>query len=149
MTIKDFIRILKECDPPVVIKSVDDVLYQELKDLKLEVKKNVNFPCKFNKDGCNGHEKGNMCCCDVCAFEIGYVEIIPEEDLEFYAEKFDETLGFWRPGGCILPFEYRSKDCTTWYCLPETYDGIPTPLWTQANDYYININKLEEKIKKL
>jgi len=76
----------------------------------MDAVKDVNFGCM---ETC---KKLPAACCGPCRDHVGYLPCIPEEFVQFYAERFDEKRGFWTDRGCSLPQEYRSPMCTGYYC---------------------------------
>lgn len=88
-----------------------------------EAVKATDFGCQFD---CNGtcactrykHEQwsGEKACCTGCAHNVGYLYHIPTDAVELVSELWDDKDGFWRPGGCILPHEYRSRTCLEYGC---------------------------------
>lgn len=83
----------------------------------------IEFGCDFDCNGqCNGFrdsiwESNRGCgCCRDCAYHRGYLDSIPPETATQVQALFDDTLGFWRPGGCTLPVAWRSRTCLTYAC---------------------------------
>lgn len=83
----------------------------------------VDHGCNFDCDGeCSGtrnnqwrRSNGRGCCRD-CSSEHGYLEHLPVGSGDEVKALYDEEMGFWRPGGCTLPVEYRSHICLTYRC---------------------------------
>jgi hypothetical protein len=91
--------------------------------------------CKFDDDGkCEQFRiSGFQCQCILCDDICGWIRYTTEEDLIVYAEAYDEKYGFFRKGkGCVLPREYRSEICLSYYC--EDNDKI--------KEYKKNINSI-------
>lgn len=105
----------------------------------------IPFPCEFDKDGqCNGKgvSKDHMCCCGGCKDSVGYLNIVPESDIPFYAKWYTGKTGFWRKGkGCILPREYRSSTCLTFYCDDYHREGNETGNPTSLGEELIAYKK--------
>ena len=76
----------------------------------------VDFNCQFKNKGCKIF-RSITCCCENCNNKIGFLEILPEKELSYYARKFSLKTGFWRKNrGCILAHEKRSTTCLTHHC---------------------------------
>lgn len=74
----------------------------------------------FGCDECTYY--GERKCCASCAGNLGFMSHIRPADLPVLAEAFDEKLGFWREGGCIIPRELRSLICVTHNCTRAAYN---------------------------
>ena len=76
--------------------------------------KSLDFGCDFGPNGCAiGHPRN---CCADCSSSYGYLRVIPKEAVETVKALFDKETGFWTPSGCVLPVEYRSPTCLSFYC---------------------------------
>jgi hypothetical protein len=127
MTKTEFIKILKNNrDTLVINKSLTKDYYinmwmKRIENLK-KLTERIDFGCRFDKNGkCNAkgtnykHEK--QCCCVDCDLRVGYLDVIHEIDVSYYAERYNKKTGFWRKGkGCILDRHKRSKTCITYVC---------------------------------
>ena len=85
--------------------------------------RNVDYGCKFDCKGeCSGtrneawHDSNGRGCCGDCGNSRGYLNHLPPGSIDEVTALYDEELGFWRPGGCTLPVEYRSHICLTYRC---------------------------------
>lgn len=94
--------------------------------------KSVDFGCHFDCDGkcaCSRDDRdmadwgGKKACCVGCASNKGYLDCIPAEALELVESLYDDEDGFWRPGGCTLPHEYRSHTCLNYTCYSDERKG--------------------------
>ena len=90
--------------------------------------KYFDYKCDFDENGkcCDQRRPGTewptkKCCCKLCNFNIGYLKIIPEDKLEYYASIFHKITGFWRAGkGCAIEKRSdRSTVCLTYNCHPD------------------------------
>ena len=88
-----------------------------------EFTRTVDFGCKFDCEGeCSGTREGDWSgsngrgCCRDCARNHGYLDRLPEHAVEEVSNLYDDSKGFWRPGGCVLPAEYRGIVCLTYRC---------------------------------
>jgi hypothetical protein len=87
--------------------------YQSLKGLF----QNIDFECNIQPNGSCKNHSTNRCCCYDCKNNIGYIHIMFENQIPYYAKKFNGKTGFWRKGkGCILPHHLRSITCLTHHC---------------------------------
>ena len=85
--------------------------------------RDVDYGCKFDcKSECSGtrngawHGSDGRGCCRDCGDSRGYLDKLPPGSVDEVTALYDEELGFWRPGGCTLPVEYRSHICLTYRC---------------------------------
>jgi hypothetical protein len=128
MLLKKFLSILidaKSRNAPIAIVShsaKDSVLYKQLVGLR-SVTEFIDFGCEFGQNGriCRMYEKFEVedktCCCNLCGYQLGYLNMIPANRLKLYAQRFHETYGFWRSEkGCILDRQDRSRTCLTYNC---------------------------------
>ena len=104
---------------------VREDIYTKLANLTAK----INFRCNFEDGSCksyrdHGHK---MCCCKLCSSDFGFLRVVffkpwddssfIEEELLYYAKKFNLKTGFWREGkGCVLPRHKRSQTCLTHNC---------------------------------
>jgi hypothetical protein len=114
------------CDTIVTGKNCGSIFHRnDIQNLK-KLTSLMDYDCRFNKKGVCKHNKGSnniMCCCGGCKGSIGYLLVIPYEDIKIYAEKFDEETGFWRTDGCSLPREFRSGVCLGHHCKTKLTDA--------------------------
>jgi hypothetical protein len=103
----------------VFVTDMPDEDFAELKLIRREVE-NYDFPCRFTGHNCYPGRDGPRGCCARCAIAYGYQRVMREEDLAYYAERFDPELGFWRPGGCNLPPDMRAEQCLSYFCMKES-----------------------------
>lgn len=114
------------------------------------------FPCKFEKGKCNSRSimvaNDPMCCCGGCRESVGYLQMVFEKDIWYYARRFNKKTGYWRKGkGCCLSREYRSKTCNTYYC--DTFDSRTgeTPfgeeLWAMDRAMVTIINTIKRELE--
>jgi hypothetical protein len=91
----------------------------------VEFIKEVDYGCQFDGNGCcqEFSHRDPMNCCSGCNGTFGYWAVIPPEAVEEVEAIFDDKTGFWRPGGCILPTEYKSAVCLNFQCDQEAYRG--------------------------
>jgi hypothetical protein len=99
--------------------------------------KTINFPCNVDQTGCaysrsdkfqdafpyikvattknpENLEKG---CCQLCYAHKGYISHKPTYyDKQIYKKLFKQEVGFWRKGGCSLPYRLRSWVCLEFMC---------------------------------
>jgi hypothetical protein len=81
--------------------------------------KYVRFDCQFNRKtgGCKENPLSRKCCCYSCMDNVGYLQLMAQENIPFYARHFSPKTGFWRESkGCILPHHMRSITCLTHNC---------------------------------
>lgn len=88
-----------------------------------EFTRTIDYGCKFDCEGeCSGTREGDWRgsngrgCCRDCAKNHGYLNQLPGHAVETVSNLYDDSKGFWRPGGCVLPVEYRSHICLTYCC---------------------------------
>lgn len=87
--------------------------YQSLKGFL----KNVDFECNIQANGSCKNYNGGRCCCFNCKDNLGFIHIMFEHQIPYYARHFNYKSGFWREGkGCILPHHMRSVTCLTQHC---------------------------------
>lgn len=120
-----FIEVLKRkhISPNMISKIAKRTdLYDCLEGLRMSTAA-IDFGCQFDDQGkCNGSEVpwidyDPACCCKDCAFKVGYLDIVFEDDITKYAKKFSLKTGFWRKAsGCILPRKMRSRTCLLYSC---------------------------------
>jgi len=91
-----------------------------------QLTRTIDYGCNFDCDGeCSGtrngewHGSDGRGCCRDCGRERGYLDHLPVGSGDEVKALYDDELGFWRPGGCILPIEYRSNVCLTYSCCSQ------------------------------
>ena len=105
-----------------IVPYVESNILDKIKALKGSSK---DFPfdlCKFDDEGrCDRFRNGGVqCMCKDCNLFCGFIRFTTEKDLIMYAELYDEKTGFFRKGkGCVLPREYRSGICLSYYCVKD------------------------------
>ena len=149
---KKFLNLFfNRCDSIITGKNCGGNYYKnDIQNLK-KLTSLIDYDCQFDKKGVCKHNKGSnyiMCCCSGCKGSIGYLLVIPYEDIKIYAAKFDEETGFWRKDGCSLPRELRSGVCLGHHCKTKPTDAeldLISLLWdyplhrrSKSVDDYIN-----------
>ena len=90
----------------------------------------IDFECNFEDGKCKNHNSyalqfiqkadriqiSDMCCCRLCGKNVGYLNLIREDEIAEYAKYYNTKTGFWSNKGCKLPREKRSPVCTTHNC---------------------------------
>ena len=111
--------------------------------------KYIDYGCDFDKNGiCKKYRQGSlgttenrvMCCCNNCARNNGFLDIIPASTYlqHKYCEMYDDNTGYWRKGtGCILPRKMRSYTCLQYNCTPNRY--------VKSSGYVLLYNLLRER----
>jgi len=112
--LQKYVKILSDTDNDILDKI--KVLKQSSETLPFDL-------CNFDNDGrCETFRKdGWQCLCVECDTFCGYIKYTTEEELIMYAEAYDDKTGFFREGiGCVLPREYRSRTCLSYYCIKDS-----------------------------
>lgn len=91
-------------------------------------------------------------CCVFCQEDIGALHFIPESELAYYEERWDDKTGFWRGKykGCALDTAHMSAGCLAFLC-PEivTNSGITTKMLnTLPYLLWEKTQKVAKRIKK-
>jgi hypothetical protein len=89
----------------------------------------VDFPCHFDESGTCIRARSLMpgafsgtflkegCCCSQCASNLGYLNTIPQEDMNYYKKRWNQKFGFFEKGkGCKLDKAFRSSMCLKYKC---------------------------------
>jgi len=152
MEVSEFLKHLKYKSSCIIIKNdfADKYSYKvkELKMLK-NMTEDIFFDCNFDGSGrCRGGK--SFCCCSGCYEAMGYLKLIFEKDLPYYAEHFkgfdksSNDRGFWRKKtGCVLERKYRANLCVTYYC--KTYDeNGQTKIGKELRSLYKKIDTIEK-----
>lgn len=113
-TTQSCVEIIKK--PDLEFTHHIDSLINEFVSVKGLIKY-IDFQCEIVEGGCKETPYAKRCCCHDCKNNVGYIHLMFEHDLKFYARHFSGKTGFWRKGkGCILPHHRRSTTCLTHNC---------------------------------
>lgn len=127
--------------------------YQYRKEIRAyrRISGHFPFPCKFKKNGkCNGLSDSMMCCCNACYSSHGYFDFVFEQDLWYYAQRFNRATGFWRKDkGCILGREYRSETCLSYYCKESKHKKFNEELYIYGRGLINLLQKVYKEIDKV
>jgi len=115
--------------------------------------KYFDYECGFKKDGgCKMYRKSlPMCCCSGCYKNLGFLNEIPLDKIEYFAKKFKKDTGFWTKKGCSLDRKYRSDECLRYTCSKKLRENPLYKMWNiiiRMTDNYTKVN-LANELEKL